>query len=112
LHDWIADQLNLSDDLRSIPHGKGGMTVLQYRLHWARSYLKRVGAIENSERGIWTITDAGRHMTSEEISQVKKRVRMLLNVFASASYASLDSHASISRVDLAMAASMVSASSA
>ncbi|WP_201838915.1 restriction endonuclease [Microvirga zambiensis] len=76
LHDWIADYLNLSDGLRSIPYGKGGMTILQYRLHWARSYLKRVGAIENSERGIWTITDAGRQMTSEEISQVKKRVRM------------------------------------
>ncbi len=75
LHDWIADHLKLADDLRSIPHGKGGMTVLQYRLHWARSYLKRVGAIDNSERGIWTITDVGRQMNSEQISQVKKRVR-------------------------------------
>jgi restriction system protein len=75
LHDWIADHLKLTDDLRSIPHGKGGMTVLQYRLHWARSYLKRVGAIDNSERGIWTITDAGRQMTDEEIAQVKKLVR-------------------------------------
>lgn len=75
LHDWIADHLRLTDDLRSIPHGKGGMTVLQYRLHWARSYLKRVGAIENSERGIWTLTDAGRQMPLGEISQVKKRVR-------------------------------------
>jgi restriction system protein len=52
------------------------MTALQYRLHWARSYLKRVGAIDNSERGVWTITAAGRRMTDADIAEVKRRVRL------------------------------------
>jgi restriction system protein len=76
LHDWVADHLRLSDVARSVPHGDRGMTALEYRLHWARSYLKRVAAVDNSERGVWTITDIGRHMTDAEIAAVKRRVRL------------------------------------
>ena len=31
------------------------MTELRYQLHWARSNLKAFGAINNSERGVWTM---------------------------------------------------------
>ena len=75
LHDWVADHLRLSDEARSVPHGDRGITALQYRLPWARSYLKRVGAVDNSERGVWTITDTGRQMTDVEIAAVQRRVR-------------------------------------
>ena len=27
------------------------------RLHWARSYLKKIGALHNSARGVWAITE-------------------------------------------------------
>ena len=76
LHDWVADHLQLSDEVRSVPHGDRSMTALQYRLHWARSYLKRVGAVDNSERGVWTITEVGRLMSDAEIGAVRRRVRM------------------------------------
>jgi restriction system protein len=76
LHDWIADHLALPEDVRAVPHGDRSMTALQYRLHWARSYLKRVGAIDKSERGVWTITAAGRQMTDADILAVKRRVRL------------------------------------
>lgn len=29
------------------------------RLHWARSYLKKIGALDNSTRGVWSITNQG-----------------------------------------------------
>ncbi len=74
LHDWIADYLDIPEEVRIVPHGDRGMTALQYRLHWARSYLKRVGAVDNSERGVWTITDGGRRMTDKDTAAVKKRV--------------------------------------
>jgi restriction system protein len=76
LYDWVAEHLRLSDEVRSVPHGDHGLIVLQYRLYWARSYLKRVGAIDNSERGVWTITDFGRQMTDSEIAEVKRRVHL------------------------------------
>lgn len=33
-------------------------------LAWARTYLKRVGAIENSSRGVWALTEIGNTLTS------------------------------------------------
>ncbi|WP_400765476.1 restriction endonuclease [Methylosinus sporium] len=75
LHDWVADDLQLAPDVRDLPHGDGSMTELRYRLHWARSYLKGVGAINNSERGVWTLTDAGERVTPDDIAAIKKSVR-------------------------------------
>ena len=34
-------------------------TELQYRLGWARTYLKLAGYLNNSERGVWVLTDLG-----------------------------------------------------
>jgi len=38
---------------------KGGMTEIEYRLMWTRTYLKKIGVIENSSRGIWALTSKG-----------------------------------------------------
>jgi restriction system protein len=37
-------------------------TRVNYYLAWARTYLKRGGAIANSARGIWSLTEIGRQM--------------------------------------------------
>ncbi len=58
-----------------MPHGSGPRTQFQYELAWVRTYLKKVGAIENSERGIWSLTDVGEKMTDEEARQVFSKVR-------------------------------------
>ena len=42
---------------------------LNYYLAWARTYLRRGGAIENSARGIWTLTETGTNIAS--LDQVK-----------------------------------------
>lgn len=39
-------------------------TRVAYYLAWARTYLKRGGALENSLRGIWALTDAGEKLNS------------------------------------------------
>jgi len=36
-----------------------GQSKVINRLHWARTYLKKIGALENSERGVWSITTEG-----------------------------------------------------
>ena len=36
-----------------------GESKIINRLHWARTYLKKVGALNNSTRGVWAITNAG-----------------------------------------------------
>lgn len=56
----LAEFLSLSDEILRRPHGDGRMTELEYRAAWARTYLKKIGAVENPSRGVWCITDLGR----------------------------------------------------
>ncbi len=55
---------------QSIPHGTGPRSELQYRLAWARTYLGWFGALENSARGVWSITDSGRSLREEEVARL------------------------------------------
>jgi restriction system protein len=75
LHDWIADHLKVSSSARDELHADTSMTELRYRLHWARSYLKAFGAINNSERGVWTLTEAGEKVTDADVPLIKKAFR-------------------------------------
>ena len=61
----VTRDLGLPDDVADIPHGDGPQTEVGYRLAWARTDLKLVGAVDNKTRGIWTITPAGRAIRSE-----------------------------------------------
>ncbi|HEY4428990.1 MAG TPA: restriction endonuclease [Solirubrobacteraceae bacterium] len=52
---------------QAVQHGDGPRTELEYRLAWARTYLKGMGALDNSERGVWSTTELGRTMTAAEV---------------------------------------------
>ncbi|MBK8257744.1 MAG: winged helix-turn-helix domain-containing protein [Polyangiaceae bacterium] len=38
---------------------RGNQTEVGYRMAWARTYLKKAGFLENSERGVWALTKKG-----------------------------------------------------
>jgi restriction system protein len=38
---------------------RGGVSEIEYRLGWTRTYLKRYGILENSVRGVWALTQEG-----------------------------------------------------
>jgi len=42
---------------------------LNYYLAWARTYLKRGNALENSSRGVWSLTEVGENLKSIEQTQ-------------------------------------------
>lgn len=75
IHDRVADDLALGDEIRGVLHAGGPMTVLQYRLHWARSYLKKAGAVDNSERAVWTLTEHGRSLDPAAMEPIVRGVR-------------------------------------
>jgi restriction system protein len=58
----ISDDLDLSDADRSrlLPSGK--QTVIANRVHWARSYLKQAGLLQNPKRGWFELTEMGREV--------------------------------------------------
>jgi restriction system protein len=75
LLDEIASALKLSEAVRNVADPKRGMSELAYRLAWTRTYLKAWGALENSERGVWSLTDKGERVTDADIEAIKREVR-------------------------------------
>lgn len=58
-------------------HVNGPTTELAYRSAWARTYLKKVGALDNSARGVWSLTDEGRSLTPADIAAIPRAVRAM-----------------------------------
>jgi restriction system protein len=66
--------MGLTDGQRNIPHVQTGRSEVEYRMAWERTYLKKAGALENSERGVWLLTPKGMNMTSEEVRTIPRKV--------------------------------------
>lgn len=64
----VVDREQFSAEQQEVLHGDGPLTEIQYRLGWARTYLKGMGLLTNSKRGVWTVTEAGQNTTQEQIS--------------------------------------------
>jgi len=73
----VASSLDLPEDVLSMPHDpeRSSQTELEYRLAWARTYLKKYGILDNSERGVWVIVPEKKDVKSVEPMDVVKWVR-------------------------------------
>lgn len=66
----VIEREQFSDELQQVLHGDGPRTEIEYRLAWARTYLKGMGLLVNSSRGVWSTTDAGRNVTQDQIGRL------------------------------------------
>ena len=75
----VIQSLNLPEEITSQVHNeeKSGQTEVEYRLAWARTYLKKYGLIENSERGVWAFTSKYQKGMQINPGEVVKSVRAL-----------------------------------
>jgi restriction system protein len=64
----VIELEGFTEEQQAVPHGDGPRTEIEYRLAWARTYLKGMGALNNSERGVWSTTELGRTMTSDDVA--------------------------------------------
>ena len=55
------------------------MTEVEYRLMWARTYLKNYGAVENSKQGVWVLTTKGAALAKQTDLDVKEIIRFTNN---------------------------------
>ncbi|MBX2990847.1 MAG: restriction endonuclease [Bacteroidetes bacterium] len=79
INNKVYEIVGLSDEILQIPHGKEETkTEVEYRLYWTRTYLKKAGLIDNSERGIWSLTMPDTDIDNVDPSEVVKIVRMQL----------------------------------
>ena len=71
----VIQQGNLPESVTSELHSDGPQTELEYRLAWARSYLKLRGLITNSARGVWTLTSVGADTPTVDPDALAQEVR-------------------------------------
>ena len=55
----VIEQEGVPLEIQNIPHSDNRQTRLSYALAWTRTYLKKIGAIENKSPGVWSITKLG-----------------------------------------------------
>ena len=48
------------------------MSEVEYKLMWARTYLKNYGAVENSKQGVWALTSKGSQILKSGIINAKE----------------------------------------
>ncbi len=76
LRDQVIEDLRLPQEIVEQPHpGKTNQTELEYRLAWARTYLKKYGVITNSSRAVWALTPKGQELKAVDPQTVVRFVR-------------------------------------
>ena len=71
IYNRVVNITKLSNDVLDIMHNFT-MTEVEYRLAWARTYLKNYGAIENSKHRVWSLTAKGSKMLKEGSIDIKE----------------------------------------
>ncbi len=79
IYEKVAEQEGIEEEILSVPHNpeKSNQSEVAYRLAWARTYLKKYGFLENSSRGIWTLTQKAKEHKEVTPPEVLKYVREL-----------------------------------
>lgn len=76
LNDKVAELAQLTPEQLEIPHTDGRISEFEYRNAWARTYLKFFGVIDNSVRGVWSLTPKGRelgHVDPDEVRRFRRQ---------------------------------------
>ncbi len=70
INDKVAELLQLPEDVQEVNQENSSDTWFSYRMRWSRTYLKKAGLADNSQRGVWTLTAQGKSASEREIREV------------------------------------------
>ena len=77
INNKAAEILGLSDDVLEVPHlNSSSLSEINYRLAWARTLLKRSGAIANSARAVWAISPSFSDVSEVDGAAINKAYHM------------------------------------
>lgn len=79
INERSIDQLGLPSDIVEQMHDPetSNQTELEYRLAWARTYLKKYGVIDNSTRGVWALTSKAEGLSEVDPREVVRAVQSM-----------------------------------
>ncbi len=77
IYDKVVELESIPENVLATLHDpeRSNQTEVGYRLAWARTYLKKVGLIENSSRGIWALTTKAKEVPIVDSQEVVRNVR-------------------------------------
>ena len=75
LEDKVIEILQLPEEEAYERREGKSQTRLNYRTAWAKSYLKKHGLVDNTERGVWALTAEGQKTREVDPAAVKTTVR-------------------------------------
>jgi restriction endonuclease Mrr len=68
--DALATEFKLTPEERDQLVGSQRITLIANRAHWTMTYLAQAGLTDRPRRGIWRITDEGRHLLATDPARV------------------------------------------
>ncbi|WP_394690442.1 restriction endonuclease [Hoeflea sp.] len=75
LDETVIEREGVTEDEQALMMPNGRDVKMNYYLAWARTYLKRGGALENSSRGVWALTDSCELIANrDQTAAIQKRV--------------------------------------
>ncbi len=78
IYEEVLNILNLPNEVVEAAHlGNTNQTEIEYRLAWARTYLKKYGIINNSKRSVWVINPNHSDIKEVDSNDVVQKVRSL-----------------------------------
>jgi len=76
INNKVYEITKLPDDILQVSHGDEGTTYeIEYRLAWSRTYLKKFGLLENSNRGIWALSKSDIDVNKLDHVEIVRKVR-------------------------------------
>lgn len=75
IDDKTIEILDLAPEVQEIMHGNSSKTEVEYRLAWTRTYMKKVGILENSSRGVWSLIAKGRELSAINPEEIIQKIR-------------------------------------
>ncbi len=73
----VIDEMELPPVVTELLHQGGPQTAVGYRIGWAKTYLKKDGLINNSQLGVWSLTQKGRGESEIDGRELAKRVQQM-----------------------------------
>lgn len=80
INEKVYEIENLSEDILKIPHAEEGSgSEVNYKLAWARTYLKLFGVVENSARKVWSLVESDIDLDKINGKEIVRSVRKQAN---------------------------------
>lgn len=73
VEDQLALEFKLSPEDRALLLPSGQQGVFKNRVGWARTYLKKAGLLDSTQRGVFTITPRGLQVLASEPASINKK---------------------------------------